>query len=214
MNLFYRFRRLSTVILNVLRLVNDFCVKLVIPIQRNVPFCHIVGRNPDIGILSAPYQFLPLLYISHNEQRFQFRRKPLYFPLPVVDQRGGADNQMWKLRLSLLFPVQQIRDCLQRFSKPHIVCQNPAKPQICQRVQPLEAKFLIFPQDSSQVLRFLIIAVLHIFHIPYQRFIVGAALCLKLSVLLAEHLIYVTGPELGDIQRPSLKVLPRYSQSV
>ena len=193
-------------IFNILGLVYHLCIKLTFLIQRNVPFYHIVGGNPDISLLVSLYHLFSLLCISRNNCCFKLWCKPFYLPLPVIDQGSRADNQMRTFRLSLPFPIQQIGNGLQRFPKPHIVCQNSSKTQICQRVQPPKSELLILSEYVSQCLRSLVIAVLHVLHISNHCFIVRATLCLKLSLLLAEHLIYIAGSESGNLQPAFVKI--------
>ena len=133
--------------------------------------------------------------------------------LPVVDQRGGADNQAYTclLRLQLLrfrrtplfllrfqFRRQKRGDHLKRFSESHLIGEDASEAIAVKNAKPAIPLLLIFPQRLRQRIRNLEIGILHRFEFLDQllKFFIAN----RIQILrLLQHLVEIQGTVSGKL---------------
>src|SRR5271165_6387642 len=108
----------------------------------DVPAQDWIARQDDVGFRNSAKQSAPCGTLDPKD--FEFRHEFLGLPRPVKNQRRGTDNQGWTLERA------KESQSLQSLTKPHLICQNPAKTVSAQETHPVHTFLLVRPQYPLQ----------------------------------------------------------------
>ena len=179
-------------VLDILRLINDFIAEFFSLIERGVPAQCIIGSDQDIiPVISS--DFFPSLFLAARDHRGrQFRSKPPDLFVPIIHKRGRGDHKR-RSAPAFLLRRQQQRNDLKGFPKSHIIRQYTSQIPFLQRTKPFKTVFLIITQDGRKAFRLLELRIIDRLKLFDHFSEMGISFTVQF-VILCKHAVQIQRP--------------------